>query len=112
MIVFDEETDELLRRDLTSRGITKRNPAAVRLVEEKAEALKEYFKDTDVNVELKLNTGFNSLAFIKISGKAIHIYDKQVLDLIRKDQSYANVFREENGDVMFELAYARLTEFN
>ncbi len=109
MIVINKRTDELLKIDLSSSGITKRNPDKIRSLKEKEKEIKKYFNGLNINVKLILDTGFNSLGFIRISGDSIHIYDRVFFDIIKDDLSYVNVFYE-NDDVVFEIGYARLTK--
>ena len=107
---MDYNFEDLLRMDMTGSGQTKRNPAKVKVLEEKVEKLKEYFKGTDVKVKLILDTGFNTLAFISIKGKSIDINNKEILKLIKENASYANIILDNPMYVEFELGYADLSK--
>lgn len=107
-----KEVEDLLKLDLSEGGITQRNPDMVALITKQCGILKEYFEGTGVNVKLILNTGFNSLGFIRISGKSIHVLDKDILWVMQNKSAYVNIMIEDDDKVVFELAYTDLCKTN
>ena len=105
-----ESLEKFLKKDLTEGGITKRDPDKVKQLEQKCDDLRTFFAEqgADVTVELTLNSGFNSLAFISVQGKSIHMFDKRIVDSIREGASYANIILADPGKIVFELGYTGL----
>lgn len=102
--------EDLLRMDMPESGMTKRDPKKVDALISRADELECLLEDYDINVDLILHTGFNTLAFIALSGDQIDIYDRRTLDLIREGTSYANVYHDDNRELTFELGYADLSQ--
>lgn len=101
---FDEVLN-LLKLDMQSGGITKRNENKVMILKLLAEKLQEYFSDEDVKVRLNLNTGFNSLAFLSISGKSVSIDNKAIFKVFRDGASYLDIIADEDKPGIIELLF-------
>lgn len=100
--------DDILKMDLTDSGITKRNPVKLEKLKAKAAELRKYFKPSGTEVKLIINTGFNSLGFISISGKSIHVFDKEIMQMIKEDAAYVNIIFDDPERITFEIGYVNL----
>ena len=111
MDFISDETKELLRKDITGSGITKRNPEKIKSLKERHKIIKELLKDSNVEVVLDLDAGFNSIGFIVLrSAKSVDIYNKEVFEILRDNVAYANMYYDFDGSIEFSFAYTGLTQ--
>ncbi len=106
-MVISEKIDELLKKDLTGIGSTKRNPEKVQMLKEQHQKMQEYFEGKSVKVKLLLNTGFNTAGDIILEGDNIIIDDKDILNIFLDGTAYINFYVEDNK-LRVQLAHADL----
>lgn len=107
--MISPEIDELFRQDFTGEGITKRSARKVDWLIQKADEIESLLTDTDIQVDVILDTGFNSLSFLSLTGPMIEILDKRIMKLIREGTSYINIFRDEDRGIAMELGFAHMS---
>lgn len=106
---INEATRKLLMEDLTEGGSTRRKPEKVDWLIRKADAMERLLAGTGITVDVILDSGFNSLAFVALTGDSIQIRDSRAFELIEDGTSYANVFSDENRNLVLELGYTHMT---